>query len=53
MSQSKYKGEFYNGKLNGVGVLKNEYGVFEGQFKDGCLDGMGKSKFFNGDSYYG
>lgn len=39
--------------MHGFGVFKNPYGVFEGDFKFGFLEGKGVATFSNGDKYSG
>lgn len=48
-----YKGEFRRGKMHGFGVFNNPYGVFEGDFKFGFLEGKAVATFYNGDKYSG
>lgn len=40
----RYEGEFAHGKFQGTGVFSRYDGMkFEGEFKDGCVEGYGKS----------
>ena len=48
-----YEGEFEEGEFHGEGILKNKYGNYEGQFKNGVKEGHGKFKFQNGLMYVG
>jgi hypothetical protein len=50
-SQSKYEGEFVDGRYEGHGVYSKGDGMkFEGQFKGGKIDGQGKVTFPDGTS---
>jgi hypothetical protein len=48
-----YKGEFKRGKMHGQGYFTNPYGVFNGCFKFGFLEGKAVATFYNGDRYSG
>lgn len=39
--------------MHGMGTFFNPYGVFEGEFKNGFLDGKAVANYFNGDIYSG
>ena len=39
--------------MHGFGVFNNPYGVFEGDFKFGFLEGKAVATFYNGDKYSG
>lgn len=42
---SRYEGEFAQGKFQGVGVFSRSDGMkFEGEFKNGRVEGHGKKK---------
>ncbi|CDW82176.1 UNKNOWN [Stylonychia lemnae] len=49
----KYKGSFSKGRMHGQGVFQNPYGLFEGQFKAGFMEGKGVATFQNSDKYTG
>lgn len=40
----RYEGEFVQGKFQGAGIFTRFDGTrFEGEFKNGCVDGYGKT----------
>ena len=50
----EYKGEWQNGMLNGLGVLKEAYGgIYVGEFKDNLADGKGYQIETNGQKSEG
>jgi len=51
----RYVGYFKNNKMNGYGKLKSfiKNEVYEGNFKDGIKQGIGKYFYSNGDTYKG
>jgi len=54
ISQKKYEGEMHGGFMNGQGKFTFANGdVFDGQFKDGSLDGRGSARWFNKNHYEG
>ncbi len=58
VNEFSYKGEFKNGKRDGVGILvvlnRKYYGdSYTGSFKENLMHGSGTYKFRNGDIYIG
>merc|ERR1712226_1023825 len=51
--KSYYEGEFKNGQTEGLGVLKTPYFIMQGQFKQGKLNGVGRSIRCDGLRYEG
>ena len=50
----EYKGEWQNGMLNGLGVLKEAYGgIYVGEFKDQKYHGKGKLTYSDGKTEEG
>ena len=49
----QYDGQFDAGRMQGQGTLRVSHGVYEGQFKDGDLNGPGRYTGKNGESYEG
>ena len=49
----QYEGTFEAGRMQGQGTLRVSHGVYEGQFKDGDLNGPGRYTGKNGESYEG
>lgn len=39
--------------MHGYGVFENPYGIFEGDYKFGFLEGKASAIFHNGDKYTG
>lgn len=39
--------------MDGLGQFENPYGVFDGDFKQGLLEGKAIANFHNGDKYSG
>lgn len=39
--------------MHGQGTFINPYGTFEGEFKNGFMDGKGLANYANGDKYSG
>jgi len=52
---STIKGSFQNGKPHGMATVvdKNGAQIYEGEFKDGKRDGLGRQNFDSGDMYTG
>lgn len=53
-SNSKYTGQFQNGRQHGTGKMSHANGnVYEGQFSNGRMEGTGTMNYPNGDRYAG
>ena len=48
-----YTGDFHQGRMEGQGQLVLGYGSYQGQFKDGDLNGPGRYTSNDGESYEG
>ena len=50
-----YKGDFYNNKINGKGIIEfiEDGNIYEGEFNDNQINGKGILKWKNGDLYEG
>lgn len=47
--ESRYEGQFYNGKFHGTGIFRRADGTqFEGEFKEGKIWGCGLMTFADG-----
>ena len=51
--QTRYEGEWYNGKYHGQGVKVFKDGIYNGTFNMGKRQGKGTMKYLNGDKYVG
>jgi hypothetical protein len=52
-NDSMYRGQLINGAMEGTGVLICATGKYEGEFKDGEINGIGKLTMVNGNKYEG
>eukprot|EP00826_Nyctotherus_ovalis_P006876 TRINITY_DN11679_c0_g6_i1.p1 TRINITY_DN11679_c0_g6~~TRINITY_DN11679_c0_g6_i1.p1 ORF type:complete len:135 (+),score=37.04 TRINITY_DN11679_c0_g6_i1:294-698(+) len=51
--EENYKGETLHGKRHGKGIYSFDNGMFDGDWKEDKIDGIGTSYYSNGNKYTG